>query len=220
MGFWGSVGSFVSSAVSAISSVASSIGSALASSAGNFLKVASPWLGSVMQVIEVVSTLLGILNSKDNIEELGAKAMEADKKPEDFDSNAEYIDYLRNDIELDREKFENATDVEKTARQAVGASIVIKGIEEKKGFEIPVTTWVAMAKLGLGDKAEEIDKILDTFKDGKLEDFVDYTEGKLEVKKELEVGDSLVEMYQELEPSMSIEEIEDKVMNMDLKNNA
>lgn len=220
MGFWGSVCSFVSGAVSAIGSAIGSIGGALASSAGNFLKVAAPWLGAVIQVIQVVSTLLGILNSEDNIEELGAKAMEADKKPEDFDSNAEYIDYLRNDIELDREKFENATDVEKTARQAVGASIVIKGIEEKKGFEIPLTTWVAMAKLGLGDKAEEIDKILDTFKDGKLEDFVDYTEGKLEAKKELEVGDSLVEMYQELEPSMSIEEIEDKVMNMDLKNNA
>ena len=220
MGFWGSVCSFVSGAVSAIGSAIGSIGGALASSAGNFLKVAAPWLGAVIQVIQVVSTLLGILNSEDNIEELGAKAMEADKKPEDFDSNAEYIDYLRNDIELDREKFENATDVEKTARQAVGASIVIKGIEEKKGFDIPVTTWVAMAKLGLGDKAEEIDKILDTFKDGKLEDFVDYTEGKLEAKKELEVGDSLVEMYQELEPSMSIEEIEDKVMNMDLKNNA
>jgi len=220
MGFWGSVGSFISDVGSAISSAIGSIGGALASSAGDFLKVASPWLSSVMQIIEVVSTLLGILNSKDNIEELGAKAMEADKKPEDFDSNAEYIDYLRNDIELDREKFENATDVEKTARQAVGASIVIKGIEEKKGFEIPVTTWVAMAKLGLGEKAEEIDKILETFKDGKLEDFVDYTEGKLEPKEELKVGDSLVEMYQELDPSMSIDEIEDKVMNMDLKNNA
>ncbi|HIC77611.1 MAG TPA: hypothetical protein EYP02_00365, partial [Sulfurovum sp.] len=219
MGFFSAIGSFVSGAVSAISSAIGSIGSALASSAGHFLKVASPWLGAVMQVIQVVSTLLGILNSEDDIEELGAKAMEADKKPEDFDSNAEYIDYLRNDIELDREKFENATDVEKTARQAVGASIVIKGIEEKKGFDIPVTTWVAMAKLGLEDKAEEIDKILETFKDGKLEDFVDYTEGKLEAKKEVEVGDSLVEMYQELEPSMSIEEIEDKVMNMDLKNN-
>ena len=220
MGFFSAIGSFVSGAVSAISSAIGSIGSALASSAGHFLKVASPWLGAVMQVIQVVSMLLGILNSEDDIEELGAKAMEADKKPEDFDSNAEYIDYLRNDIELDREKFENATDVEKTARQAVGASIVIKGIEEKKGFDIPVTTWVAMAKLGLEDKAEEIDKILETFKDGKLEDFVDYTEGKLEAKKEVEVGDSLVEMYQELEPSMSKEEIEDKVMNMDLKNNA
>ena len=219
MGFWSGLGSIISSAVSVVASAVSSIGGALASSAGNFLKIASPWLGAVMKVIEVVSNLLGILNPKEDIEEIGAKAMDADKKPEDFDSNAEYIDYLRNDIELDREKFENATEVDKMARKAVGASIVIKGIEEKKGFDIPVTTWVAMAKLGLGDKAEEIDKILDTFKDGKLEDFVDYTEGKLEAKKELEVGDSLVEMYQELEPSMSIDEIEDKVMKMDLKNN-
>ena len=220
MGFWSGLGSMISSAVSVVAGAIGSIGSTLASNASNFLKVASPWLNTVIQVIEVVSTLLGILKSEDNIDELGAKAMEADKKPEDFDSNAEYIDYLRNDIELDREKFENATDVEKTARQAVGASIVIKGIEEKKGFDIPVTTWVAMAKLGLGDKAEEIDKILETFKDGKLEDFVDYTEGKLDPKEELKVGDSLVEMYQELEPSMSIDEIEDKVMKMDLKNNA
>ena len=215
MGFWGSVGSFVSDVGSAISS----IGGTLASNAGNFLKVASPLLSTVMKVIEVVSTFLSILKPEDGVEELGAKAMDADKKPEDFDSNAEYIDYLRNDIELDKEKFENATDVDKIARQAVGASIVIKGIEENKGFDIPVTTWVAMAKLGLGDKAEEIDKILDTFKDGKLEDFVDYTEGKLEAKKELEVGDTLVEMYQKIEPSMSIDEIEDKVMKMDLKNN-
>jgi hypothetical protein len=220
MGFWSGLGSLISSAVSVVASAIGSIGGALASMATNVLKVAAPWLSTVIQIIQVVGQLVGVLNPKDDPEELGAKAMEADKKPEDFDSNAEYIDYLRNDIELDREKFENATDVEKTARQAVGASIVIKGIEEKKGFEIPVTTWVAMAKLGLGDKAEEIDKILDTFKDGKLEDFVDYTEGKLEAKKELEMGDSLVEMYQELEPSMSIEEIEDKVMNMDLKNNA
>ena len=220
MGFWGGLGSMISSAVSVVASAIGSLGGALASSTGNFLKVASPWLGTVIQVIQIVSMLLDILQPGDSVDELGAKAMDADKKPEDFDSNAEYIDYLRNDIELDQEKFENATDVEKMARQAVGASIVIKGIEEKKGFDIPVTTWVAMAKLGLGDKAEEIDKILDTFKDGKLEEFVDYTEGKLEAKKELEVGDSLVEMYQELEPSMSIEEIEDKVMNMDLKNNA
>ena len=138
MGWIGSVcsaiGSVVSSAINVVSSVAGSIGGALASSASSFLKVASPYLSVVLDVISVVSQLLGILNPEDDIEEMGAKAMEADKKPEDFDSNAEYIDYLRNDIELDKEKFENATDSERVARQAVGASIVIKGIEEKKAL--------------------------------------------------------------------------------------
>jgi len=216
MGLFSGFCSFVSGAVSAIGNAIGSLGSTLVSSASTFLKVASPYLSVVLDVISVVSQLLGILNPEDDIEEMGAKAMEADKKPEDFDSNAEYIDYLRNDIELDKEKFENATDAEKVARQAVGASIVIKGIEEKKGFDIPMTTWVAMAKLGLDDKANEIDKILDTFKEGKLEDFVKYTEGKLDAKREIAVGDSLVNMYKELEPNMSEEDIEKKVMKMDI----
>jgi len=219
MGFWSGVCSIASSVFSAASSLISSAGSILGSLAGSaniFLKVAAPWFGAVLDIINIIGQLLGVLNPDDDMEELGAKAMGADKKPEDFDSNAEYIDYLRNDIELDKEKFENATDAEKVARQSVGASIVIKGIEEKKGFDIPMTTWVAMAKLGLDDKANEMDKILDTFKEGKLEDFVNYTEGKLDAKKEIEVGDSLVEMYKELESNMSEKEIEDKVMKMDI----
>jgi hypothetical protein len=216
MGFFSGLGSMISSAVSVVASAIGSIGGALASSASNVLKVAAPWLGTVIQVIEIVSMLLDVLKPGDNVEELGAKAMEADKKPENFDSNAEYIDYLRSEVKLDQEKFNGATEPEKMARMAVGASIVTKGIEEKKGFDIPLTTWVAMAKLNLSDKANEIDKILDVFKEGKLEDFVNYTEGKLDTKKEIEVGDSLVEMYRELEPNMSEKEIEDKVMKMDV----
>ncbi len=210
------IGSVVSSAVSVISSTVSSIGGALASSASSFLKIASPWLGQIIEVIQTVGMLLNILQPKDNIEELGAKAMKADKKPEDFDTNAEYIDYLRNEVKLDQEKFDKATNAEKVARMAVGATIVAKGIEEKKGFDIPLTTWVAMAKLNLEDKAKEIDSILETFKNGKLEDFVKYTEGKLDAQKEIEIGDSLVEMYKKLEPNMSEKEIEDKVIKMEV----
>jgi len=216
MGLWDSICSVASSVISGASSLIGSIGGALASRASSFLKIASPWLGAVVQVIQMVGTFLNIIKPEDNIEELGAKAMEADKKPEDFDSNAQYIDYLKNEVKLDQEKFDKATEPEKMARMAVGATIVAKGIEEKKGFDIPMTTWVAMAKLNLTDKADEIDKILDTFKEGKLEDFVNYTEGKLDAKKEIEVGDSLVNMYKELEPNMSEQDIEKKVMKMDI----
>ncbi len=218
MGFWSSVGSFVSSACSVVSSAVSSIGGALASAASTMLKVAGPWLGPIGQVIQVVSLLLDVLKPGDNIEEIGAKAMESDKKPEDFDSNAEYIDYLRDEVTLDKEKFEKAGDVEKIVRTAVGASVVAKGIEDKKGFDIPLEAWISMAKLELTNKAEEVDKLLETFKDGKLEDFSKYVDGKLDIKKEGEIGDTLVEMYQELEPNSSIEEIEAKVMKMDVGN--
>jgi len=217
MGFWSSVGSFCSSVGSAISSAVSSIGSALVSSASKLLDVVGKHLEPVALIIQVVAALIGVLKPDDDVEEIGAKAMQPEsKKPEDFDSNAEYIDYLREEVKLDKEKFDKAGDIEKAARTAVGASIVAKGIGEKKGFDIPLETWVTMAKLNLTDKAEEVDKLLETFKDGKLEDFSKYVDGKLDIKKEGEIGDDLVEMYKELEPNTSIEEIEDKVMKMDV----
>jgi len=217
MGFWSGVASLASSAVSVVSNAIGSIGGSLASSASTFLKVAAPWLGTVVQVVQIIGMLLDVINKDDNIDELGAKAMQVDsKKPEDFDSNSEYIDYLKNEVELDTQKFEEAGDTEKMARSAVGASIVVKGVEEKKGFDIPTEIWVQMAKLNLADKAQEIDKILETFKDGKLEAFVDYTKGNLDEKKELEVGDTLVGMYKELEPNTSTEEIESRVMKMEV----
>jgi len=214
MGFFSDVGSALSSAVSMVSNMVSSLGP-LAETAAKMLGVVGKYLGPVVQIIQIVGMLLKVLMPEDDIEEMGAKAMEADKKPEDFDSNAEYIDYLRDEVQLDKEKFDKANDIEKAARTAVGATIVAKGIGEQKGFDIPLTAWVAMAKLNLSDKAEEVDKLLETFKNGKLEDFAKYVDGKLDIKKEGEIGDDLVEMYKELEPNCSIEEIENRVMKMD-----
>ena len=215
MGFWSSVGSALSSAASFVSNAVSTIGSTLSGAAGHLLKVAGPLLGPVGMVIQVVGILLDILKPDENVEELGAKALEADKKPEDFDSNAEYIAYLRSEVQLDKEKFEKATDTEKDARTAIGASIVAKGIEEKKGLDIPVMFWVKVAEQAL--KAKEISALIDTFKEDKLESFVAYSEGKLSYKDEVKTGDILVDMYQDLEPKLSKEEIEEKVMKLEVE---
>jgi len=167
MGFWSLVGSFVSSAVSVISSVASGLGSAVSSAAGSLLKIASPWLEPIAQIAQVIGIALGVLKPKDDVEELGAKAMQSDKPMEAFATTSAYIDYLRSEVKLNQEKFESATKGERFARTAVGAAITIKGVEEKKGFEIPIETWIALGKMGtdkLANKEQEIDAIIDTFK--------------------------------------------------------
>lgn len=207
---------FCSLVDSAVSVVTSAVSSVLSGAAVSLLKLAGPLLGPMGLAIQAVGALLGILKPNENIEELGAKAMEADKKPEDFDSNAEYIDYLRNEVTLDQEKFKKATEVEKAARTAVGASIVVKGIEENKGYKIPTIFWVKVAEQAL--KAKEIDALIDTFKEDKLDSFVAYSEGKLGYKDEVKTGDKLVDMYSELEPNLSKEEIEAKVMKLEVAN--
>jgi len=210
MGFLSSVGSCISSACSVISSAVSGAVGALATG----LAKLESGLGAVSAIVQVIGLALGIIKPKEDVEELGAKAMQTDKKPEDFDQYSDYIDHLRNDIKLDKEKFENATDTEKLARTAVGTSIVIKGVEESKGFDIPLKAWVAMATMGLeGKSGAEVGAIIDAFK-GDFTTLSEYTKGELSVKKDMETSETLVSLYKELEPNVSDKDIEAKVMSM------
>ena len=88
--------------------------------------------------IRKIGVALGVIEDDEDIDELGAKAMEADKKPEDFEYVSDYIQYLKDEVQLDREKSEKADDKTKAARKAVGATIVAKGIEEKKDTNIQI----------------------------------------------------------------------------------
>lgn len=215
MGLISGICSFVSGAVSAISSAFGSLGS-LVSVASNFLKVASPYLGIIGNIISIVGNLLGVKKEDESLEEIGAKAMKSDKKPENFDSYNDYIKHLRENIKLDKEEMENASKELKLARTAVGATVVSKGIEEKKEMEISVDTWVAMAKAGLDGKIDVVNLILDTFKDkNEQKDFANYVDGKAGFKEEKIVTDKLTDIYKSLEPNASDIDIEKKVMDMD-----
>lgn len=210
MGFLDLIGS----AASFLASTVSTLGGALMGVASNLIKVAGPLLDKVGGAIQMVAVLLDILKPDEKPEELGAKALVSDKKPEDFDSNAEYINYLRNEVQLDKEKFDKASVTEKIVRTAVGASLVANGIEEKKGFNIPLTFWVKVAQQTF--KAKEINSLIDTFKADNLDKFIASSEGKLSYKDEVKTGDKLVEMYKDLEPNLSNEEIEEKVMKLEV----
>ena len=142
--------------------------------------------------------------------------MEPDKKPEDFEYVSDYIQYLKDEVQLDREKFEKADDKTKAARKGVGATIVAKGIEEKKDTNIPMDFWVEAARHKM--KSDEIDKVISMFKEEKMENnFGDYLKGNLDYKTETKTGNMLVKMYKDLEPNLSIEEIEEKIMSMENK---
>jgi hypothetical protein len=214
MGIWDAIGSFVSGAISAVSSVASSIGSAISGVAGSLLKVALPHIGTVLQIIEAISTILGILMPDEKLDELGDKAINADKKLEDFDTTEEYIGYLRIEVEIVMEKFDKLSDEEKLARSAIGASIVLKGVEEKKGFEISTDTLVTLAKMKESEliKDGDFDKVLDEFKYDQKE-LNDFVEDKADFDTSEFVEDKLSSMYQELEPNLSKEEIKEKILN-------
>ena len=162
MGVFGSIGSAISSGLSAIggaiggalSGICGALGSALGGTAiGTAIAAIStgistiaaslgiPVVAVVLAVVAVVCVLavaLGLKEEgKDDPDELAMKAEVADKKPEDFDSTEEYIKYLQEEVELtdeEKKKLEEMSPEERAAYQIIGCAIYMQGISEKLGL--------------------------------------------------------------------------------------
>ena len=218
MGFWSSlwngVKSLASKAVSVVSSAIKKVGEVVVEGAKKLLEFEIEKLKLIVTVIETIGKMLGIIKPEENVEELGDKAMRADKRPEDFDSFNDYIEYLRNEISSSKEELEKLPLEERLARRAIGSAILSKAISERKSLEIPMEFWKEAVSRGLS--AKEIDYFLTKFKNDGIRpiDFVKYLKRELDLKEEEKIEDSLIRAYKELEPSADIKEIEERVIRL------
>lgn len=235
MGLFSAIGSVLSAAgsaiVSGISNVCSTIGGAVFSGVSGIAGLAKdlvfPALGLelseiiiaiqlVSVIISTVAELLG-LKGEETPEELGLKAEQADKKPEDFDSIQEYIDYLRNEVEVDKSKLDNLSQEEKVTYGAIGSAICVKGIEEKYGMEMSGDFWTTVAKMGM--KGQEVKTYIDHFKlhdIHEMKDMTDYIKGVHldENKDRHNIGSAILDALKELNPELSDESLKEKLLDM------
>ena len=209
-----SVSNFVSSVCSGISSAVSSVGRAIADTATTIASLGVELAAKVGETIKSVGEALGILSPEDTLEELGEKAMVTDKKPEDFDSFNDYINHLRHDVQIDREKFSRLDDKELMVRSSIGASLTLKGINERLDTVVTPEFMATVTKQEL--EAEEIVATVESYKekDLSLNDYSLYMDDELTLDEGNKHSNALVEAYQKLEPELSLEQIEDKVMRL------
>lgn len=214
MGFWSGVCSVVSSVCSVIRSVASNIGNSVVKSATSIASLGVSLAAKVTDAIRSVGVSLGIIRPEDSLEELGEKAILSEKKPEDFDSINEYIDHLNNNVPFDKDKFDRLDEKELLARSSIGASITLKGINEKLDTVVTPEFMATVASQELETK--EIVSTIKAYKENdlKLEDYDLYLNDELTLDETTKHSSALVEAYQKLEPELSIEEIENKVMGL------
>lgn len=214
MGFWSGLCSVVSSVCSVIRSVASNIGNSVVKSATSIASLGVSLAAKVTDAIRSVGVSLGIIRPEDSLEELGEKAILSEKKPEDFDSINEYIDHLNNNVPFDKDKFDRLDEKELLARSSIGASITLKGINEKLDTVVTPEFMATVASQELETK--EIVSTIKAYKENdlKLEDYDLYLNDELTLDETTKHSSALVEAYQKLEPELSIEEIENKVMGL------
>lgn len=231
MGF----GDFLSGVGNAISSFCSKISDAcerIGGSIGSFAeKVFSPVLFPTITLLEAavkvigavvgaIADLFGIKEVDETPEEIGMKAEEAANqgiKPDNFDSYEEYITYLRDNIEIDKNKAENLSDEEKLKYTAIGASVLVKGIEEKEKIEIPAEFIAEIGKQKL--EAEEVREYIKSFKEMgiPLSSFTGYLKGTLNANDYEKVGNAIECGIRNLNPELSIEQVDDKIDDMSKK---
>lgn len=171
------IGSVCSAVCSAVSSVCSSIGGAIMGGIGSLAPVISPWLSVAVAVISVLAEIFTEKPKEEKPEELGMKAEQADKKPEDFDSINEYIEYLRQEIKVDAAKLENLSEEERMKYQAVGLGLYVKNIEEKQGMKLdPAFLKVVPEMINLGYTAQDIGNLMQSMKKNGVNDMKMYPE--------------------------------------------
>lgn len=177
MGLFSAIGSVCSAVCSAVSSVCSSIGGAIMGGIGSLAPVISPWLSVAVAVISALAEIFTEKPKEEKPEELGMKAEQADKKPEDFDSINEYIEYLRQEIKVDAAKLENLSEEERMKYQAVGLGLYVKNIEEKQGMKLdPAFLKVVPEMINLGYTAQDIGNLMQSMKKNGVNDMKMYPE--------------------------------------------
>ena len=163
-------------------------------------KITPELIKEVTSLISSVAELLGLKDEDDSSEELGLKSEIADKRLEDFDSREEYINYLKDDVELDeydREKLNNESLKEKYS--AKGLDIEMGAINEKIGVKLGLEDYVMMAKAGI-NKVQDFMTIVDTFKEKGVEPLINEAIDRLIPMKEgATVIDTLKEGVNKLE---------------------
>lgn len=215
MGFFSAIGGFISGCVGAVASVCSSIGGAVASGISALVATIAPHLSTIVQIVSVIAQVIGIFSKEDDVEDLGAAMRQCAKKPEDFDSINAYIDYLRNEIkegrvDLNKEK----TQMESAVDNALGCGLVIKGIEEKYQLSTSGEFWVFAAKKVDEGKlnADDVNSMLKTAseKNIKVDDMVNYVEGKEVSVPKSEISSSIKESLASADSNLSEGEITKK----------
>lgn len=226
MGFWDSVCSIGSSIVSGISSVCSaigsacsSIGSAIVSGIGALaqkiveLPVKPTIIDVIIGVIKVVAELLMDSPEDEKVEDLGAAMKQVEKKPEDFDSINDYIDYLRDEIKKGHVELGKSQGVELFAEKVMGASLLSEALGEKYGMKPSAEFWGEMGEKVHDGKlnANEVGAIIQkaSQSDVKLDNVSNYLKGE-EVKgnQRSEVSSVIVDGLKESNPTLSNSEID------------
>ena len=220
----GAIGSCISSAVSSIGSICGSISGSIM---GGISSLASGLIRHVpditadkpIGIFDMIRQISGIFGvTKERPEELGMKVAQSRESPEDYESTQAYIDSF-DKIQVDHEKLDNLSPVERLTYGGIGSALCVKAMEEKCGMVLPPDFWKDASKVVEAGKLSEegVKYTMDAMKERGVknaESFSNYMDGKANMEEQMVMYDSLKEALHREFPDLSEAELNIKTSHI------
>lgn len=216
MGLFALIGGALSAAATVIGPVLTSAATFLVTKLPVVLETAAVCVSAISTVVTKVSEMLSIAPPGEKPDELGAKAMQEGTRPIGFEETTqEYLDYLRNDVVLDREKFEKMTKEERLNCEVIGDTMLAKSIEEKTGVEMTGEFLLTIPQANL--QYQTVSALIKEFSNAgitSLNDFTRYISNDMSEAEAEKVGGAVKEAIRDTSPEMSQEDIQREIIAM------
>lgn len=214
-GIFTTIASGISALFSGVGAAVCNLASGLLTALPKALEIGKVILQSVAEVIVKVAQILAISPENENVEELGVKAMQEDTRPRMEDESMEdYLDYLRNEVAIDKEKMLNMSEEDKIKCQAIGVGMLSEAIVEKKGIEISPTFLIAMNNMRMtGDLLSSYIEEFSKHEISSMDALIDYLKGNLNEDDTKSMYSLIKDVETRNTPDVSLLELQDKIEN-------
>lgn len=195
----------LSTLISTLGPVVTKVASSLLTKLPEIVEVALKVSKVISSVVQSVAEIQGLSPHGEDVEELGFKAMQEGTRAKMEDESMEdYLNYLRNEVSVDKTKFQALSEEDKLKCNVMGTGMLSQSISEKSGLEISGDFLLDMQKMKMS--CEQLSKYIETFSEkgvDSLDELTQYLRGELNDRESAKIEAIIKSIEKTSNPSLS-----------------
>ena len=199
----------LSTLISTLGPVVTKVASSLLTKLPEIVEVALKVSKVISSVVQSVAEIQGLSPHGEDVEELGFKAMQEGTRAKMEDESMEdYLNYLRNEVSVDKTKFQALSEEDKLKCNVMGTGMLSQSISEKSDLEISGDFLLDMHKMKMS--GEQLSKYIDAFSEkgvDSLDELTQYLRGELNDKESAKIEAIIKSIEKTSNPSLSDGEV-------------
>lgn len=198
----------LSTLISTLGTVVTKVATSLLTKLPEIVEVALKVSKVISSVVQSVAEIQGLSPHGEDVEELGFKARQGTRAKMENESMDDYLNYLRNEVSVDKKKFQALSDEDKLKCNVVGTGMLSQSISEKSDLEISGDFLLDMHKMKMS--GEQLSKYIDAFSEkgvDSLDELTQYLRGELNDKESAKIEAIIKTVEKASNPSLSDGEV-------------